>query len=221
MRYRRCPCPVWCFGTNRDGKRIRESLDTLNWGVAQEKLREKELADAPETPGIRVEEATERFLKDCESRSVGSAQTAKYNLTFDELKKMFKGRKIGSITADDLAKFRDGWSGSNSTKRSKLGRLRAFFRFSMERGWVASNPAKVLKPPKEDRRQVQPFSAAEIEKVMWALDLYKDRPKGRRAELKAFVLLLRYSGLRIRDVVTFRKSNLIVDRILLQTVKRW
>ncbi len=164
MRYRRCSCPVWCFGTNRDGKRIRESLDTQNWGVAQEKLREKEFADAPEIPGIRIEEATERFLKDCESRSVGSAQTAKYKLTFDELKKVFKSRKLGSITADDLAHYRERWSGSNSTRRSKLGRLRSFFRFAMDRGWVASNPAKVLKPPKEDGKQVQPFSDSEIEK---------------------------------------------------------
>jgi integrase/recombinase XerD len=215
MNYRRCSCPVWCFGTE-NGKRVRGSLDTQNWGVAEERLRAREFG---ETPGIRVEEATERFLKDCESRSVGAAQTAKYKLTFDELKKTFKGRRLGSISTDDLARFREGWSGSNSTKRSKLGRLRAFWRFAIDRGWVDSNPAKLLKPPKEDRKQVQPFSAAEIEKIMWALDLYKDWPKGRRADLRAFVLLLRYSGLRIRDVVTFRKSNLVADRILLQTAK--
>jgi integrase/recombinase XerD len=206
---------VWIFGS-KGGKRIRRSLDTQNWERAEELLRAEEF-DAG--PGVAVEEAAERFLKDCESRGIGADQTAKYKLTFDEMKKVFPGRKLRSITADDLAHYRETWKGQNTTKRSKLGRLRTFFKFGMERGWVNTNPARVLKPPKEERKQVQPFSQSEIEKIMWALDLYKDWPKGRRDEMRAFVLLLRYSGLRIRDVVTFKKSNLLSDRILVHTQK--
>jgi len=181
-------------------------------------MRAEEFGDSA-GPGIRLEEATERFLKDCESRSIGLSQTAKYKLTFEEMKKQFPTRRLNSITADELARYRETWKGRNTTKRSKLGQLRSFFRFGIDRSWVTSNPAKILRPPKEDRKQVQPFSDAEMEKIMWGLDLYRDVPKGRRDELRAFVLLLRYSGLRIRDVVTFRKSNLAAGRILLQTAK--
>jgi len=52
-----------------------------------------------------------------------------------------------------------------------------------------------------------PFTAEQFEKILWATEIYPHKGiygkvSGRR--IKAFVLLLRYTGLRIRDVVGLR-----------------
>jgi integrase len=195
---------------------VRKALDVRNWEAGQKIVREWEGSGPREV--ITLKMACDRFLDDCKARSVGEAQYKKYELMFARMQEFFEGEGL-AVKVERLARFRESWKVGSSTQRSILGRLRTFFSFCQARGWVTENPAKLLKAPKEERKQVQPFSDAEIEKIMWALDLYKDWPRGRRAELRAFVLLLRYSGLRIRDVVTFRKSNVTGDRILVQTAK--
>jgi integrase len=64
-----------------------------------------------------------------------------------------------------------------------------------------------------------PFSAAEIEKIIWATEIYPDRPKGRRAQVKAFILLLRHSGLRIGDAVSLEAKRIQDGKLLLYTAK--
>ena len=46
-----------------------------------------------------------------------------------------------------------------------------------------------------------PFEEDEWEKILWATELYPDRPKGRRELLKTFVLVLRWTGFAIGDAV--------------------
>jgi integrase len=64
-----------------------------------------------------------------------------------------------------------------------------------------------------------PFSSEEWEKILWAIELYPDRPKGRRAQVRAFVLLLRYSGLRIGDAVSLEAKRIENGKLLLYTAK--
>jgi len=39
----------------------------------------------------------------------------------------------------------------------KLDRLRGFFRFARENGWIAENPAQTIKNPKVKLRPTMPF----------------------------------------------------------------
>jgi integrase len=53
-----------------------------------------------------------------------------------------------------------------------------------------------------------------MEKIMWASDLYDKRGvygEGNRNRVKAFVIVLRYTGLRIRDVVTLERNRIDKD----------
>jgi integrase/recombinase XerD len=56
-------------------------------------------------------------------------------------------------------------------------------------------------------------------KIMEALDRYPERPPGRRKEVRAFVLTLRYTGLRIRDVTMLHRDKIVEDELLLSTQK--
>jgi integrase len=64
-----------------------------------------------------------------------------------------------------------------------------------------------------------PFTDAEIARIVEAVERYPDRPPGGRRQLKAFILLLRFTGLRIGDVVRFSKDKLSEGKIFLRTQK--
>ena len=100
-----------------------------------------------------------------------------------------------------------------------MERLRAFFRFCVESGRILDNPARLLKAPKVKQKPTLPFSPEEWEKVLWATEIYPDRPKGRRAQVKAFMLLLRHSGLRIGDAVSLEAKRIQDGKLLLYTAK--
>ena len=75
-----------------------------------------------------------------------------------------------------------------------------------------------MRPPKVTHPPTLPFSKDEMDKILWACDLYPDTGmyrKGTPARLKALVLLMRHSGLRIGDAVTLRTDRIAENRLFL------
>ena len=106
--------------------------------------------------------------------------------------------------------------------RKKLEALRTFYRFVHESGWIATNPAILIKPPKVEDPPTLPFTQDEIQRVLKACDVYPreghpNKLYGKR--LKALVLLLHYSGLRITDAVTLSKHRIEDGILKLRTAK--
>ena len=215
-RFRGCTCPISVEGTLR-GKKIRKSLEVRNWDSAQKVVRDWEAEG--EAAMVFVAEACDKFVLDAEARNVGPAQMGKYRLLGREMKAYFSGQFIRGIGVEDLSSFRGTWKLSPVSSGKKLERLRAFFKFCMEREWVNSNPAKILKVPKVKPNPTLPFSQSEWEKILWATEVYPNRPPGRRREVKAFILLLRYSGLRIGDAVSLETKRIEYGKLLLYTAK--
>jgi integrase/recombinase XerD len=213
---RRCSCPIAVEGT-LNGEYVRKSLGLRSWEAAQKLVREWEVQGKEEK--ISVAEACDKFYADAEARNLGQAQLGKYRLLLNELKGEYGNKMLSSISVDDLRECRAAWRLSPVSAYKKLERLRTFFRFCHDSGWIARNPAKVLKPPKVKTKPTLPFSDGEMEKILWACEVYPNRPKGRQKEVKAFVLLLRYSGLRIRDAVTLRRAEITGRNLHLYTAK--
>ncbi len=215
-RFKGCGCPIAVEG-RLHGEYIRKSLEVRNWESAQKIVRDWE-AEGKRRPVV-LGEACERFCKDAEARGVGTAQLGKYRLLTRELKAWLRERVVSSISVDDLRAFRESWNLSAVTSGKKVERLRAFFKFCMESGWVQNNPAKLLKLPKVKPTPTLPFNPEEWEKILWATEIYPDRPKGRRRQVKAFVLLLRFSGLRIGDTVALESKRIRDGKLHLYTAK--
>lgn len=213
---KKCGCPIWVQGTLH-GKWLKKSLDLRNWEAAQKLVREWEGGGGAQT--VPVKAACERFLTDCEARHLGPAQLGKYKLLVAELKAEFGARPVSAISVDDLRSFRESWELSAISSKKKIERLRTFFKFCQESGWTHTNPARALKPPKDTHTPTLPFSNSEIEKIVWAIEVYPERPRGRRSQVRAFVNLLRFSGLRIRDAVTLSKEKIQDGKLLLYTQK--
>lgn len=220
MTYRRCKCPVWVFGSV-EGRRVRKALDTFSWDKAEELLRELDPHEAPSK--ITLSEAGARFISDCEARNSADT-TAKYRLMIEEMKKCL-GSSIEprAIGVDDLSRYRETWKASPLTARKKLERLRALFKFFMERGWCRFNPAVGVKKPTAKFKQRMPFTDQEVEKILWATEIYPIKGiygEESRKRIRAFVRLLLFSGLRIRDAVTLERSRFHEDsKLLIPTQK--
>jgi integrase/recombinase XerD len=116
-----------------------------------------------------------------------------------------------------LRKFRESWTNENYSARRKLGLLRTFFRFVHDSGWLAVNPALTIKPPKVEDSPTLPFSKEEFRRVLKGCDVYPRKQNAVR--LKALVLLLRHSGLRITDAVSLSKQQIKNGVLTLRTAK--
>ena len=119
-----------------------------------------------------------------------------------------------------LDHFRSEWKENPLSGLKKLERLKAFLRFCERRKWIDTNPATYLKSPKIPNCPTLPFTHEEMLKILAALDKYAKRAGVRNAQrLRAFVLLLRYSGMRIGDAVQCGPDRLKGNKLFLYTQK--
>jgi hypothetical protein len=108
-------------------------------------------------------------------------------------------------------------------RSKKLERLRSFFRFARENGWLAIDPSEKLSNPKVTMRPTLSFSQAEMVRILAATTATIEKShadaKNNAHRLRALVLLLRYTGLRIGDAVSCSVERLSDGKLRLYTQK--
>ena len=221
-RYRNCNCPIWVQGSLR-GEYIRRALDLRSWSAATDLVRDWEatgeigMVKKPDIPTIS--EALERFLADAKAQRLSGETLRKYE---NLLNKRFlpwcesKGyRYLKQLGVEEMRQFRATWTDSANYATKNLERLRGFFRFCMHDDWIAKNPARAVKAPKVTDKPTLPFSQAEMQRILKACDRYP----GNRDRIRAFVLVMRYSGLRIGDTISLNEARLRDSKLLLYTAK--
>jgi integrase/recombinase XerD len=199
---------------------MKKSVDLRSWDAAQKLVRDWESGNAVERKS--VEKACDAFIKDCEARKLAPETLGKYRLLTKGLKEWFGGALLNAVRAEDLREWREQWRLAPITSRKKLEHLRTFFRFCQESGWIATNPAKLLKAPSAKQVPTLPFSKDEMEKILWAVELFPNRGihgMNTQRRVRAFVNVLRHSGLRIRDVCTLKRDKIQDDKMLLYLQK--
>ena len=218
-KYRRCRCPIWVDGSLA-GEEVRRTTGLQNWEKAQALVRDWEAENEVkevETP-ISVEEAAADFRADLDRRRLARTTISKYALLFRELRDFAKSRGIRYLVELDLPALRafcGSWTQGNHTALKKLERLRSFLRYGVDSGWIFDNPARKIKNPEIRQRPTMPFSQDEVVGILEACEEYP----GHSRRLHAFVLLLRYSGLRIGDAARLRKDHLVDGKLLLYVEK--
>ncbi len=213
-RERRCRCPIWAQGTLR-GKGIRKSLDLTSWERAQGMVRDWEsLGKFGEKPKVvTVEGACASYLADCGQRSLAKESLKKYRCDLNELQ-AYAGRigvlLLEEFSIEEMWDFRGTWKNAPLSAGKKLERLRSFFRYCHESKWIETNPARGIKAPQVKDGPTLPFTEDEMVRMLAATI---DR------RLKAFILVLRYSGLRIGDAALLTTEHVQAGKILLYTAK--
>jgi integrase/recombinase XerD len=223
-KYRRCKCPIWVDGF-LGGEDIRESLQMRDWEKASAEIRQWEARGSkhePEAKGkpVSVAHAAAAFLHDARARKLRHSTLYKYRLLLRRLRDFAKVqgiRFIGEMDLETVRNFRSGWVDQNLSALKKLERLRSFFQFCQDINWLLDNPAKKLKNPKVTQPPTMPFTKQQMASILGACQEYPDRRNA--ARLRALVLLLRFSGLRIRDAVTLNRDRISEGKLFLYTAK--
>jgi site-specific recombinase XerD len=221
----KCCCTFWVDGFFGDRK-IRKSLKTRNQEKALHVVRQwrpgaSEPKEAAEP--FAIQEATNRFLADTKARQLNDSTIYKYRLLFKHIETFAHKRGLRYLKELDLPTlddFRLEWKDGPRSALKKLERLRAFFAFALRRKWVNENPTLDIKAPKIALRPTLPFTREEVIKTMAALEAYGKSAGVKNAQrLRAFILVLRYSGLRIGDAVRLGASRIQGNRLFLYTQK--
>jgi site-specific recombinase XerD len=224
-KYRRCHCPLWTDGF-LDGREIRQSLKLRDWNKAQDRVREWEaeskIANHADSEPMTIQKAWDLFVSDCEARNLREPTLRKYRhlkRKMEECGQQHGLRFISEFDLEMLRKFRASWPNKNLSALKKLELLRSFYRFAFESGWIPENWAKKVKNPIVQDRPTLPFTSDETVRILTSCNTHKGVSPRNRLRLRALLLLLRYSGLRIGDAVTLSRERLKGERLFLYTSK--
>jgi integrase len=220
----------WLY-INDNGERRQVSTKTRSWDRAQDKAREMEevakrrVAEAaigqaaPATnEQITIEKAIELYLDDKRQQNCEPATLYKLKIIFrKQFFNFVRGKALAYLTEIDLAhleEFRREWKDGPLAKKKKQERLLGFFYFCQRHGWIKQNPAASLSRIRvKDRPVTDYFSRDEFNKLVDSTYVYTQKNGGAAVDpigtrLRALLLLMRWSGLAIRDAVTLERERL-------------
>lgn len=158
---------------------------------------------------VTVGDAVDRFIADCRRRGLAKSSVLNYSYLLGPLVAYFPARGLSSIEPSDITAISEARNDSPKTIDMRIRVLRLLFRFAIDMGWGSTNPAERLRAPIIRRAPTMPLSRVEVERVLAVC------PPAERA----FVLLMRFTGLRIGDVATMAKDRISDGRVFLYTQK--
>ena len=250
--WKNCLCPIYASGT-LGGKFKRKNTERTAWADAKSVVADWEVTQswdgraspppkvaAPLEPAaplsgsrITLSDATAAFLAVREGAKIASATLRKYRTFTKQLSQFAEGRgyvMLDQFTPADIDVFYARLALGVRAKGKRLGTIRAFFRFCMNREWLVKSPVTSdLKPPLGANRATNkvPFTDEELHEIMracdrleptsWSNGWYKGVWTGEDA--KDFIWVLVYTGLRISDVALFNIDRLRGNEIFLRAKK--
>jgi integrase/recombinase XerD len=124
---------------------------------------------------------------------------------------------LTEITLEHLEEFRQTWKDGPLARKKKQERVMGFFYFCQNHGWIKKNEAANLSKIRvKDGPVTDYFPKDEFKKVVEATYLYDNKAKdtgndSNSIRLRVLTLLMRWSGLAIRDAVTLERERLNAD----------
>ena len=230
--WKRCACLIHASGTIA-GKFKRRSTGEREWEKAFAVAANWHAAgswttafpqpylETPNTNPARttVNEATAAYLANRKSREIASSTLAKYKTLTNQLE-TYCARQgylyIDQLGVTDMDRFYQSWNDGKKGKAKKLERLKGFVTFCMKRDMLPEDIAEDLEPPANASalNPKAPFEDDELERIYAACDKIGPPTQpgpGFRTwcgeDVRDFINLSIYTGLRISDVATFDTSK--------------
>jgi integrase len=230
--YKRCNCRKWLYV---EGSRKPISAKTRSWAEAQRKAEELRKRREDEQSGKQsdpdqddpqtVGEAVTLFLqnKATEGHSKNWNHILRRDLTDFAAWCARKPVTLSGIKTLTLEQYRKTWTGSPSYRSQRQDRLSHFFNYCVDHGWMLQNFAAKLSRIKVPDSPTLPLTREEFERAFEAVEGYNLAARDgqwRRQRVRAMLLLLRWSGLRISDAAKLERSKLSADgKLFLRTPK--
>jgi integrase/recombinase XerD len=212
IHYVGCSCPIWFYGTV-GGEEIRESAKTRDWSIAAERIKQRVSSPA----GVKtLSEVIEMWLR---NQSRAKEQTRRnYAITFRSLGKL-AAKAIDTISLEDLEAWKLGRKLDTSTLRQEMILLRSVFNYARDLGSINANPTRLMRMPDGKDGQTMPLEPQQVRTLLAAI-ASAGMTERWKLRVRAAILLMVYSGLRIGDAVCLQRSALAGNRRLkLRTTK--
>ena len=129
---------------------------------------------------------------------------------------------MSQLTIEVLREYRESWTCRPVTAARRVDRPRMFLGFCVDSGRIKKNPAKLLKAPETYEVGKKPFTGEELESIFQACGRLVTRGtygKENAKRVRAFIYILRYTGLRISDAAKLQLSQVSDGEVLLRTEK--
>jgi integrase len=212
----RCQCPIWMDWTS-GSTRLHKSLGIRDWQAAQRRARDME-ADGidgysiGDRGALTVKKATDDFEADAKN-NIQASTSKQYKILLSRLNSFCKDRGyvfLKQLGVVQVREFRNSWTSySPRTAGNHVARLKKFFSWCVENGWLAESPAKPLKMPKFEETDVIPFSEEEVGKILKACEAY---PGPNRDRLIVLTKLMLVTGLAIGDASMLSKKQVVKNQ---------
>jgi integrase len=225
----------------QDGRDFRFSAKTRRWKKAEDlkveiedffdpvKSKLRKIEEAQQANRVTVTEAIETYITDAATRNLSPATQKKYKVLFRKRMPNWAAQHgihfLDDWTTVRLTHWRASWSslGPLTTLKTQE-RVKTFFAFCVRQGWLAKNPALLLSRITVKQKPTGYFTPDQFEKLLTATSLFGRGSLDGKAEIwsermRVMLLLMRWSGLRIGDAVTFERSRLMGDNIFLYQAK--
>jgi integrase/recombinase XerD len=153
-----------------------------------------------------------RFLAVAEADNLSPETVRKYKLLFRQLDDFARNKGLRNADQLDLRlldEFRGTWKDGPLSAGQKIARLRSIFKFGVKRGFLEKNVAEDMSIPEAKPTPTLPFTDEEMDAIL----------KAATGSTKTFILVMRYSGLRISDVTTLAVASLHGRRLSLHQAK--
>ncbi len=245
--WKRCDCPIFATASINKRRR-RQSTNQWEWEAAKVVANEWEKSGTwtaapaqpqqpviaePSNPRVQIADAVKVFLATREGAKIAGSTLRKYRTFAKQLTGYADQRgylMIDQFTPADIDMFYAGMKLGLRAKAKRLGTLRSFFRFAVNREWIGKTPvSQDLKPPVGSSKVVNkmPFSDDELERIIKACDRMPTVQWQNSIasgvwtceDLKDFIWSMIYTGLRISDVALFDMKRLRGREIFLRAKK--
>ena len=237
-RSQNCPskpkCPIHFEGIDGAGvRRKRQALidpasgsGVRDWNRAAEIVRDMELPtpiEPTQRPQVGMDAAIASFIAFKARRSPDVRRKAQ--LILGRLKTFLEKRKklaVAEVTFSDLVEFRAAWRDALTTQRRNQEAMKGFFRFCVRSDFIIKNPSADLDAIPEGRPKTEPFTREEMDRIFSAVPALPDE-YGRRGQpiadqTRAFILVMRYTGMSIGDTSKLEKAA--VDGCRIRTYRK-
>lgn len=189
------------------------------------------LPPAAVVPRVTIENAIKIFIGNREGAKLAQPTLGKYGTVTRRLGAFADTRgyvMLDQFTQADMDLFYAAWNVSARTKGKRLGTLRAFFRFCLNRKWLTDNPlSSDIRPPKGANRVANkaPFTDEELTRIVAACDKLPEvtwsnghaRGVWTGEDVKDWMMV--HTGLRISDVGLFNINRLKGHEVFLRAKK--
>ncbi len=220
----------------------RNRLLVFAWSVETGKRRSK----IPRS--VKIEVAIEDFMGDVRDKGAEDSTLDKYTTLMDQLQAFSDDKGITYIQhfgrPGQMKQFRRDWEDENASwKKNRVNRrasdcgaktaskrasgtrktMHAFFQRCIVRKWITEDPTVIINFEKakrqKEKKEVKYLTSTQMTDVLWACDKFDRMPEYNRRRLKALVLVMRSTGLRIGDAVLLKKETSSQTSMFLKTKK--